>query len=52
MDVLRAESVFVAIFEETFAGIYHKDAGAMVSVLFVNNDNTSGDPSPVKQIGR
>ena len=51
MNVLGAESVFVAVLEEPFAGINHEDAVADVSgSLFVNNEDTGGDSSAVEQI--
>ena len=51
MDVLGAESVFVAVLEEPLAGINHEDAVSVIGTLFVNYEDTSGDPSAVEQIG-
>ena len=52
MDVLCAESVFVAVLEESVARVYHKDAVSDVCVLFINNEDTRWDTRPVEQIGR
>ena len=48
VDVLCAKAVFVAVFEETFTCVYHKDAGAVVSVLLVNHDDTGWDTGAVE----
>ena len=52
MNVLGAESVFVAILEEPLAGINHKDAVAVIGTLFVNNEYTGGNTRAVEQIRR
>ena len=50
MDVLGAESVFVAVLEEPFAGINHEDTVSVIGTLFVDNEDTGGDTRAIKQI--
>ena len=52
MDVLCTETVFVAVLEEPFARVYHKDTVTVIGVLLVNHDNTGGDTGTVKEVGQ
>ena len=46
MDVLGAETVFVAVLEEPVACVNHEDTRAMCGVFLVNHQNTGGDTGP------
>ena len=51
VDVLLAEAVFVAVLDEVFGGVDHEDALAGLGVLFVEDNDASGDACAVKQVG-
>ncbi|MNP60784.1 hypothetical protein D3C76_1558970 [compost metagenome] len=52
VNVLLPQAVFIAIFNEAFTGIQHKDAFAAVGVLFIQHDDAGWDACAVKQVGR
>lgn len=52
MDVLAAQTVFVAVFHKAFTGVDHEDAGAGLGMLLVDHDDTSGNAGAVKKVGR
>ena len=52
VNILFAEAILVAILLESFAGIYHKNAFPVISILFVDNYNTRRDASSVEKVCR
>ena len=50
MDVLRAEPVLFAILHEALGGVDHKDAGAGVGILFVDDEDAGGNARAVEQV--
>ena len=52
MDVLRAQAVLVAVFDEAFGGVDHEDALARGGVFLVQHDDAGRDAGAVKEIRR
>jgi hypothetical protein len=50
VDVLLAETVFVAVLPKTLRGIDHEDAFASLGVLLVHEDDAGWDAGAVKEI--
>ena len=52
IDILFTQSVLVSVLYKSLACIYHKDAGAIFSTLFIDYNNTSRYSRTVKQVRR
>ena len=52
MNVLRAKSIFIAVFHKTFAGIDHKDGSTGFGFGFVDHNNAGGNTGTIEQVGR
>ena len=52
VDVLVAQAVFRAVFDEAFGGIDHENAFARGGVLFIQHQDAGGNAGAIKQVGR
>ena len=52
MNVLFPQTVFVAVLHIAFAGINHKNAGTISSILFVQHQNTGRNSCAIEQVSR
>ena len=52
LDVLLAQTVHVAVFDESRFGINHEDAFAVLTGFFVQNDDAGWDARTIEEIGR
>ena len=52
MDVLCAEAVLVAVFDEAFRGIDHEDSLPRLCIILVEDDDARGDARAVEEIRR
>ena len=52
MNVLLAQPVLVAVFQESRAGVDHENALARVRVVLVDNNNARRDAGAIEQVGR
>src|SRR5262245_14374109 len=52
MDVLRAETVLIAVLDEAFRGIDHEDALAGLGVVLVEDDDAGGNAGAIEEVGR
>src|SRR6185369_1409891 len=52
VDILRAKTVFVAVFDEALGGIDHENTLARIGVFFVKHDDAGGDSGAVKELRR
>jgi hypothetical protein len=48
VDVLFSEAVFVAVFDEAFAGVNHKNGVSASRILFIDNNYAGGDACTVE----
>ena len=52
VDILRAQAVLVAVFDEPFGGVDHEDRPLVRAASFVDHDDTGGDARAIEQVGR
>ena len=51
MDILLPQAVLVAVLYIVPAGIDHKNAGALRSILFIYHQDTGRNPCAIEQVG-
>ncbi len=52
VDVLRTQTVLVAVLDEALGGINHEDALAGVGVFLVEHDDAGRDAGAIEEVGR
>ena len=52
MNILFPQAVLVAVLYIAFAGVNHKNAGTISSILFVQHQDTGRNSRAIEQVGR